>query len=83
MDTISLFNIICHYLLPLYQYHQTQQEVKVEINRTLHILGPTRRYRKVSAQEHMPNQYGKIQSYEIDHFRQTKPYGGTYGYSLC
>ena len=36
MVTISLlilFAIIC---FPLYQYHQTQQEIEAEINRTMH-----------------------------------------------
>ena len=79
MVTISLlvlFAIIC---FPLYQYHQTQQEVKAEINRTLHSPAVHTEIEGFLLKEDKQalTSMGKIQSYEIDYSSaQPNPMGG-------
>lgn len=79
MVTISLlilFAIIC---FPLYQYHQTQQEVKAEINRTLHSPAVHEEIEGFLLKEDKQalTSMGKIQSYEIDYSSaQPNPMGG-------
>ena len=79
MVTISLlilFAIIC---FPLYQYHQTQQEVKAEINRTLHSPAVHAEIEGFLLKEDKQalTSKGKIQSYEIDYSSaRPNPMGG-------
>ena len=79
MVTISLlilFAIIC---FPLYQYHRTQQEVKAEINRTLHSPAVHAEIEGFLLKEDKQalTSKGKIRSYEIDYSSaKPNPMGG-------
>lgn len=79
MVTISLlilFAIIC---FPLYQYHQTQQEIEAEINRTMHSPAVHAEIEGFLLKEdkHALTSKGKIQSYEIDYSSaRPNPMGG-------
>ena len=79
MVTISLlilFAIIC---FPLYKYHQTQQEIETEINRTLHSPAVHAEIKNFLLKEDKQalTSKGKIQSYEIDHSSaKPNPMGG-------
>ena len=79
MVTISLlilFAIIC---FPLYRYHQTQQEIEAEINRTLHSPAVHAKIEGFLLKEDKQalTSKGKIQSYEIDYSSaRPNPMGG-------
>ena len=79
MVTISLlilFAIIC---FPPYQYHQTQQEIEAEINRTMHSPAVHAEIEGFLLKEDKQalTSMGKIQSYEIDYSSaRPNPMGG-------
>ena len=79
MVTISLlilFAIIC---FPLYRYHQTQQEIEAEINRTIHSPAVHAEIEGFLLKEDKQalTSKGKIQSYEIDYSSaRPNPMGG-------
>ena len=79
MVTISLlilFAIIC---FPLYRYHQTQQEIEAEINRTIHSTAVHAEIEGFLLKEDKQalTSKGKIQSYEIDYSSaRPNPMGG-------
>ena len=79
MVTISLlilFAIIC---FPLYRYHQTQQEIEAEINRTIHSPAVHAEIEDFLLKEDKQalTSKGKIQSYEIDYSSaRPNPMGG-------
>ena len=79
MVTISLlilFAIIC---FPLYRYHQTQQEIEAELNRTIHspaVHAEIEGYLLKEDKQALTSK-GKIQSYEIDYSSaRPNPMGG-------
>ena len=79
MVTISLLILLAIICFPLYQYHQTQQEVKAEINRTLHSPAVHAEIEGFLLKEDKQalTSKGKIQSYEIDYSSaRPNPMGG-------
>ncbi|WP_314064989.1 DUF1310 family protein [uncultured Abiotrophia sp.] len=79
MVTISLLILLAIICFPLYQYHQTQQEVKAEINRTLHSPAVHAKIEGFLLKEDKQalTSMGKIQSYEIDYSSaRPNPMGG-------
>ena len=79
MVTISLLILLAIICFPLYQYHQTQQEVKAEINSTLHSPAVHAEIEGFLLKEDKQalTSMGKIQSYEIDYSSaQPNPMGG-------
>lgn len=79
MVTISLLILLAIICFPLYQYHQTQQEIEAEINRTLHSPAVHAKIEGFLLKEDKQalTSMGKIQSYEIDYSSaRPNPMGG-------